>query len=208
MGIRRHITYANVASTLALVLALGGATAYAAGFITSQDIKDGTIRSVDVRNHTLGKKDLSAKAIRALTAKQGTPVTPAANPSGADDPCAADPVPVLQYCGTSSNHWYGGGYGIAPIEVWKDTLGNVHLQGAATDTSGMGGAPTLFRLPAGMRPSRLLAFGVATGPFAGASTTGEVTLVVYHNGKIALYNPSAPSDETLILGEVVFRAKT
>lgn len=52
---RRRVTYANVASTLALVLALSG-TAFAAAKITSADIVDKTIKPVD----------LSAKAKKAL----------------------------------------------------------------------------------------------------------------------------------------------
>jgi hypothetical protein len=52
---RRRITYANVASTLALVLALSG-TAFAAAKITSADIVNKTIKPVD----------MSAKAKKAL----------------------------------------------------------------------------------------------------------------------------------------------
>jgi hypothetical protein len=44
---RRRLTYANVAATLALVLAISG-TAYAAGWVTSKDIKNYTIKPVDM----------------------------------------------------------------------------------------------------------------------------------------------------------------
>ena len=40
--------YAAVTSTMALVIALGGGTAYAAGLITSKDIKDGGVKRVDI----------------------------------------------------------------------------------------------------------------------------------------------------------------
>ncbi len=43
----RRLTYANVAATLALLLAISG-TAYAAGWITSKDIKNGTIKPIDM----------------------------------------------------------------------------------------------------------------------------------------------------------------
>jgi hypothetical protein len=47
---RRHLTYANVAATLALVLAISG-TAYAAsGWVTSKDIKNFTIKPVDMNS--------------------------------------------------------------------------------------------------------------------------------------------------------------
>jgi hypothetical protein len=59
--------YATVASTAALVVALGG-TSYAAGLVTGQQIKDGTVTSADIKDHTLQTKDLSHSAQNALTA--------------------------------------------------------------------------------------------------------------------------------------------
>lgn len=44
---RRRLTYANVAATLALLLAISG-TAYAAGWVTSKDILNYTIKPVDM----------------------------------------------------------------------------------------------------------------------------------------------------------------
>ena len=49
--------YATVASTAALVVALGG-TSYAAGLVTGQQIKDGTVTTADIKDHTLQTKDL------------------------------------------------------------------------------------------------------------------------------------------------------
>jgi hypothetical protein len=49
--IRRHFTYANVTATLALILALGGGAAYAVDKINSRDVVNGSIRSVDLKNH-------------------------------------------------------------------------------------------------------------------------------------------------------------
>ena len=51
MKIRRHFTYANVTATLALLLALGGGAAYAVDKINSRDVVNGSIRSVDLKNH-------------------------------------------------------------------------------------------------------------------------------------------------------------
>jgi hypothetical protein len=48
--IRRHLSYANVVATLALLLALGGG-AYAIDKVNSREIVNGTIRSVDLKNH-------------------------------------------------------------------------------------------------------------------------------------------------------------
>ena len=49
MRIRRHLSYANVVATLALLLALGGG-AYAINRVDSRQIVNGTIRSVDLKN--------------------------------------------------------------------------------------------------------------------------------------------------------------
>lgn len=51
MKIRRHLTYANVTATVALVLALGGGAAYAVDKINSHDVVNGSIRSLDLKNH-------------------------------------------------------------------------------------------------------------------------------------------------------------
>jgi hypothetical protein len=85
-------TYANAASTLALVLALGGTGAYAAGLakdsVTSKQIKNGAIKGVDikkdvitgsqVKESTLGKVPSAAKVdglTRVTFSKTDTPFT-------------------------------------------------------------------------------------------------------------------------------------
>ena len=50
-GLRSHLTYANVASTIALVIAVGGGAAYAADTIFSTDIVNGEVKSVDIGNN-------------------------------------------------------------------------------------------------------------------------------------------------------------
>lgn len=96
MKLFRPTSYANVASTAALVLALGG-TSYAAVAITGADIKNGTVTtqdlkndnvgSVDIRNGTLTLSDISATATAALQGATG-PAGPAgpAGPTGATGP--------------------------------------------------------------------------------------------------------------------------
>ena len=65
--IRAHLTYANVASSIALFIALAGGTAWAGdewtganiqdGTLTSADYKNNDIRSGDVKNFSLGNGD-------------------------------------------------------------------------------------------------------------------------------------------------------
>jgi hypothetical protein len=58
--IRRHLSYANVMATLALLVALGGG-AYAIERVSSREIVNGTIKSIDLRNR---------KAVRAADVKR------------------------------------------------------------------------------------------------------------------------------------------
>lgn len=83
MNLRSRLTYSNVVATLALVLALGGGTVYAASKIgkdtvTSKSIKKGAVKSSDLaKNAVSGKKvkdgsleagDLAAGVIPQLKA--------------------------------------------------------------------------------------------------------------------------------------------
>src|SRR3984957_13457111 len=53
-SIRRRVTYANVASTLALAIAVSGGTAYAAShLITGKQIAKSTITSANIKSHSL-----------------------------------------------------------------------------------------------------------------------------------------------------------
>lgn len=54
---RPRATYANVTATVALVLAAGG-SAYAAATIGSEDVVNGSLRSVDIRDNALRARDI------------------------------------------------------------------------------------------------------------------------------------------------------
>ena len=55
--IRNRLTYANVMSTLAVFIALGGSS-YAALKVGTRDIKNNAVRSVDLRNNDVRGKDV------------------------------------------------------------------------------------------------------------------------------------------------------
>lgn len=72
--IRRHLTYANVTATLALVLAAGTGAVYAAGEIGSRDLENNSVRTQDlkdrrgvtgedVRRNTLGASEIMEEAL-------------------------------------------------------------------------------------------------------------------------------------------------
>jgi hypothetical protein len=60
---RGRLTYANVASTLALLFALGTGGAYAANTIGSSDIIDESIQSVDLKNGQVKGADIAGNSI-------------------------------------------------------------------------------------------------------------------------------------------------
>jgi Collagen triple helix repeat (20 copies) len=76
---RRHLTYANVIATLALFVALGGSS-YAALRIGSAQIRNNSVKSVDVKNRSLLAKDFRAGQLP--TGARGAPGAPGA--AGAD----------------------------------------------------------------------------------------------------------------------------
>lgn len=71
--IRRHLNYANVTATLALVLAIAGGTAYAVDKVTSHDIARNTIRSANLRNHKAVRgKDVVPRSIKGRQIDEST----------------------------------------------------------------------------------------------------------------------------------------
>lgn len=69
---RPRLTYANVTATLALTLALGGTSAYAAGLVTSGDIRNGTVQSLDIKNRTIKQKDVRPGGLGSAAIKDGS----------------------------------------------------------------------------------------------------------------------------------------
>jgi hypothetical protein len=64
MGIRRHLTYANVTATLALVLALGAGGAYAVDLIGSGDVRNDSLLSKDLRDkRAVGGRDVQKDSL-------------------------------------------------------------------------------------------------------------------------------------------------
>lgn len=62
--------YANVTSTVALVVALGG-TAYAANTVRSSDIVNGQVKSADIGNKQVKNADLATNAVTSTKVRDG-----------------------------------------------------------------------------------------------------------------------------------------
>jgi hypothetical protein len=97
--LRDRLTYANVVSTLALFVALGG-SAYAVGEITSRDIKNRTIKAGDVRRDTLTGKEINeARMGQVPSARQALNANNAVN---ADISKSADSANTAGSAGTAA----------------------------------------------------------------------------------------------------------
>ena len=68
-NLRQRLTYANVMSTVAVFVALGGSS-YAALRIDSDDIANNSVRGVDVRNRTLSERDVKRNALGGRSIKE------------------------------------------------------------------------------------------------------------------------------------------
>jgi hypothetical protein len=108
---RPRLTYANVVSTIALFLALGGGAAYAASKIESGDLAPGAVRTPNVFKRAIASGKLALGAVRSNQIADGAvgskqigagavapsnlefPVFYAANPKGGSAPVTQGPEP-------------------------------------------------------------------------------------------------------------------
>jgi hypothetical protein len=156
--------------------------------------------------------DLTGTYPNPTLAKAAAPVDIADNPNQATDPCTVVPVQTAILCGTSTQRWINGGFGLPGIQIWKDRLGQVHIRGSARISSGNNTSVSLFRLPADLRPPRILGIPVVTGPDAGGGAGGTALLVIYPTGGPgsadgygSLFQSTVPAQTAVHLGEIVYR---
>ena len=81
----RRISYANVTSTLALCLALGG-TSYAAVAITGKDVKNGTLSGKDLKKNALTTREVKSRSLLAADFKAGELPSGERGPQGVQGP--------------------------------------------------------------------------------------------------------------------------
>src|SRR4051812_3384479 len=62
---REHLTYANAVSTLCLFILLGGGAAAATKLITGKQVKNGSLTSADVKDHSLLRRDFKNRQLPA-----------------------------------------------------------------------------------------------------------------------------------------------
>ena len=167
---RPRLTYANVTATLALIIAVGGASAFAAtqlaknsvgakqlkkNAVTTAKIKDQAITAAKVKNGTLTGAQINASTL-------GT-VPNATNAQTAQHAQTADAIPApeaLHLVGKPGEPlfaptWENASPGSVAAAFYKDREGVVHLQGIA---GGDGTQDLVFTLPPAYRPAHTQAF--------------------------------------------------
>ncbi len=94
MRIRRHLSYANVVATLALLLALGGG-AYAIERVNSREIVNDTIKSVDLKDRkAVRAADVKRDGLRGKQIDEGTLDASRFVPIAGDEAGDCDPIIV------------------------------------------------------------------------------------------------------------------
>jgi hypothetical protein len=126
---RRHLTYANVISSLCLFIVLGG-SAVAAVTITGRQVKNGSLTSADIRNGTLRGVDLQP-GLLSPGGQSGSGAPGAQGPAGQQGPA--------------------GPQGAAGSDGQPGPQGPAGPQGPKGDKGdpGSGAVPIAFSLPMG-----------------------------------------------------------
>jgi hypothetical protein len=188
--LRPRLTYANVVATLALVIAIGGASAFAASqlgknsvgpkqlkknsvttpklkneSVTAAKVKKGTLTGTQIDISTLGTVPSASHANSADNAVDAETLGRA--PSGDYAKKRLEAVHLIGEPGEPEfeNGASNTGQGTSKAAFYKDSFGFVHLQGTI-DAPNVG--QVAFTLPPGFRPASQICF--ATPAFVGGLT--------------------------------------
>ena len=195
---RPQLTYANVMSSIAVFLALGGTSyAVARNSIGNRELKNNAVTSSKVRDGSLTARDLSSSS-RGPRGPQG-PQGPAGLPgsgSGAGIPAAEAWTPLSFGVGWAN---YGASY--LAVTYRKDQLGRVHLRGLATRTDGLPAPNSVIgTLPPGTHapPARLI--------FQANGAIADARIDVLPNGQILWISGTTAEKDYTSLSEISFYA--
>jgi hypothetical protein len=162
---RPKLTYANVTSTIALFLALGG-TSYAVASLPKN-----SVGSTQLKKGAVGTTQLKGGAVTAEKLADGVAITGPRGPRGAEGPAgpkgdSGTPGPAQgeSWKGLGLlNGWsnWGGEYQVAGYR--KDGAGNVQLRGVIKREPSPTADTIVATLPAGYRPAATEIFSPDSG---------------------------------------------
>ncbi len=212
---RDSLTYANVVATLALFIAIGGASAFAA----SQLGKD-SVGAKQLKKNAVTTAKIKKEAVTAAKVKKGTLTGTQINAA------TLGTVPTAQTANSlaAPEAWHLVGAPGEPsflgswkdleastaesVGFFKDHEGIVHLRGEATGGAG----ESLFGLPPGFRPASgkfVGGFQVrCSGTLSCSDGTGEVSIGGSGVGPASGFVTVPPGATTFTLNGITFRAES
>jgi hypothetical protein len=224
--IRGKLTYANVVATLALFIAIGGASAFAAtqlkknsvgtkqiknSAVTAAKIKNGVITGPKVAPGSLTGTQVNASTLSTVPTAQTAQTAQTANTVAAPEAwheVGASGQPA--FLNSWDNVKLSLGAFPETVAFYRDQDGIVHLRGEAI--SGTEGTP-IFALPPGFRPASHRFIRVSAGCSGGANCPNDVTSIGIVGSGTAV--PAAEGEvaplsgvENIYLDGVTFRAES
>jgi len=183
-------TYANVMATIAVLLALGVGTVYAAGKINGRQIKKGSIPGNRLKRHSVTGKQVNSRTLGTV------PTAQSAN--------SLAPPEAVHNIGAPGEPLFENGASNAVAEFtsvgfYKDHECVVHLTGTFDGAPGV----TAFTLPPADRPAQTALTPLAVR--AGGSTPNTGYVMVLNTGAVQP-NTDAPGEYLFGLDGVSFRA--
>ncbi len=160
LGRPKRLTYANAMSTIAVFLALGGATAFAAtqlakNSVGSKQLKNNAVTAAKIKKNAITTAKVKNGAITGAKVKVSSLGT-VPKAAFAETIAAAEPIHFVgtagepPFQGGSTNAGPEAGYGPPKVGFYKDREGIVHLTGLAKVDSAHA---SIFVLPPGYRPA-------------------------------------------------------
>jgi hypothetical protein len=217
MRMRPKLTYANVMATIAVFIALGGAS-YAAlklpkNSVGTKQLKKNAVTAAKIKNEAVTaakvqKGTLTGTQINASTL--GT-VPNAENAQTAQKANALSPGEAWHVVGAPGepaflNSWADSSSGVPKVAFYRDHEGVVHLMGLAT-----GGSEAVFQLPPGFRPAANTTFQFPMGCAGGgscASGVGEGYIIGSGTGANEGAVITPPGASIVKLDGITFRAES
>jgi hypothetical protein len=217
--LRPRLTYANVMSTLAVFLVLGGATAVAASHlgknsVGTKQLKKSSVTAAKIKKNAVTTAKIKNNAVTGAKVNEASLKTvPSAEVANSLSPL--EPTHIVGNSGEPSfengSHNVGGlgGAHFNAVGFYKDHDGIVHLQGVAeTGKNGGIGLTPVFTLPPGFRPAPgtiVIQAPAGLGVYIGGSdTTVSEGVTIDLSGKV-----SGTEEESLVvLDGASFRAES